>query len=35
MLKDEFIFIAEHDVTIPDAELRKRIDVMISLKFLP
>lgn len=28
-------FIAEHDVTIPDAELRKRIDVMISLKFLP
>ena len=27
--------IAEHGVTIPDAELRKRIDVMISLKYLP
>lgn len=27
--------IAEHDITIPDADLRKRIDVMISLKYLP
>lgn len=27
--------IAEHDITIPDAELRNRIDVMISLKSLP
>ncbi|MGK3223777.1 hypothetical protein ACCW94_01640 [Enterobacter soli] len=27
--------IAEHDVTIPDEDIRKRIDVMISLKSLP
>ncbi|EMG9773912.1 hypothetical protein V5742_003753 [Klebsiella aerogenes] len=27
--------IAEHGVTIPDEEIRKRIDVMRSLKLLP
>lgn len=28
-------FIAEHEITIPDEDIRKRIDVMISLKSLP
>ena len=27
--------IAEHEITIPDVELMKRIDVMVSLKYLP